>query len=230
MNMLFETNVIELKTEIVKIRTADGQSAYLTMKNAPKAYALTELYLACVDNNVTTLTEAYGQMMGGRKETKGFGWETVRKYRRYWDKHDVIKEYWRTHATDPKELEMCDHTDWVEGYYGKPRPKKTPNVSTPTPSVEIARLQGVITQKTDELKHTNSRLTNGLAYLQKMGAYYEHLGKKEQNSNPSGPACKALGELVGRMMELRRHLTHDIQNDHDIQNVHNIQNDVPLLE
>ena len=222
--MFFEASVIELKTEIVKIRTNTGAATYLMMKNAPKAYALTQQYLACADNNVTTLPKAYNKLMGGVRETKGFVWTTVQKYRMYWAKRDTIKEYWRTHATDPKELEMCDHTDWVEGYYGKPRPKKTPNVSTPTPSVEIARLQGVITQKTDELKHTNSRLTNGLAYLQKMGAYYEHLGKKEQNSNPSGPACKALGELVGRMMELRRHLTHDIQN------VHDIQNDVPLLE
>ena len=205
MNMLFETNVIELKTEIVKIRTNSSTMAYLMMKNAPKAYALTEEYLACAENNVTALSEAYVQMMGGVLETKGFGWEKVRKYRRYWEKRDTIKEYWRTHATDPKEIEMCDVKDWEEGHNGKPRQKKTSATPTPTSSAEIARLGDVI-------ESLNGRLSNAAGYVDELGRYYEHLARKEHASIPPGPNGEALQTLVSQLFELKQRMSHDIPN------------------
>jgi len=198
MNLLFETNVIELKTKIVQIRTNTGAATYLMMQYAPKAYALTEEYLAHVDNNVTALSEAYVKMMGGVRETKGFGWEKVRKYKMYWSKRDIIKEYWRTHATDSKDIEMCDFKDWVEGYNGKPTQKKSSVRATPTPSVDILRLEG-------ELKLVNSRLQNGLAHLNFIGRHYEVMLPNE----PPGPNCKAITDLLCELGKVQRLLTRD---------------------
>ena len=196
--MLFETNVIELKTKIVQIRTNTGAATYLMMESAPKAHALTREYLACAENNVTTMPNAYVQMMGGVRETKGFMWATVKMYRMYWEKRDTIKEYWRTHATDPKELEMCYYTDWVEGYNGKPKEKKSSGRATPTPSVDILRLEG-------ELKLVNTRLQNGLAHLNSIGRHYQVMLPNE----PPGPNRQAITDLLCELGRVQHLLTHD---------------------
>ena len=205
MNMLFETNVIELKTKIVQIRTNTGAATYLMMESAPKAHALTKEYLACAENNVTTLPNAYVQMMGGVQETKGFTWATVKMYRMYWEKRDTIKEYWRTHATDPKDIEMCDVKDWTEGYRGKPTEKKTSATPTPTSSVEVDRLGDVI-------ESLNGRLSNAAGYVDELGRYYEHLARKEHASIPPGPNGEALQTLVSQLFELKQRMSHDIPN------------------
>ena len=210
--MLFETNVIELKTEIVKIRTNSSTMAYLMMKNAPKAYNLAQQYMCCIENNVTTLPKAYVQMMGGLRETKGFMWNTVSKYKKFWVKHDEIKEYWRTHATDPKEIEMCDVKDWTEGYKGKPTEKKTSATPTPTPSVEIARLEGVI-------ESLNERLAVGMSYLDQLG---QHLQFVELPKEPVGPHRDGIKAVIESLLQLKHHLIHG--------NAVVNQNNVPLLE
>ena len=203
--MLFEANVIELKTELVKMNTNTGTAAYLMMKNAPKAYNLAQQYMCCIENNVTTLPKAYNKLMGGVRETKGFVWATVQKYRMYWAKRDTIKEYWRTHATDPKELEMCNKTDWEEGYNGKPTQKKssvratpTPSAETPTPSVDILRLEG-------QLKLVNTRLQNGLAHVNFIGRHYEGMLPNE----PPGPNRQAITDLLCELGRVQHLLTHD---------------------
>ena len=210
--MLFEANVIELKTKIVQIRTNTAVAAYLMMKNAPKAYNLAQQYMCCIENNVTTLPKAYNELMGGVRETKGFVWATVQKYRMYWSKRDTIKEYWRTHATDPKELEMCNKTDWVEGYNGKPTQKKssvratptpsaetpTPSAETPTPSVEIARLQGVIAS-------LNKRLTVGISYLDQFG---RPLTLVELPKEPVGAHRDGINAVIANLIQLKHHLMH----------------------
>jgi hypothetical protein len=198
MNMLFEANVVELKTELVKMNTNTGTAAYLMMKNAPKAYNLAQQYMCCIENNVTTLPKAYNELMGGVRETKGFVWATVKKYRMYWEKRDTIKEYWRTHATAPKELEMCNKTDWVEGYNGKPTQRKTSNSATPTQSVDILRLEG-------ELKLVNTRLQNALAHVNSIGRHYEVMLPNE----PPGPNRKAITDLLCELGKVQRLLTHD---------------------
>ena len=196
--MLFETNVIELKTEIVKIRTNSSTMAYLMMKNAPKAYNLAQQYMCCIENNVTTLPKAYNAFMGGRKETKGFTWATVQKYRMYWEKRDTIKEYWRTHATDPKEIEMCDVKDWTEGYKGKPTEKKTSATPTPTPSVEVDRLGDVI-------ESLNERLAVGMSYLDQLG---QHLQFVELPKEPVGPHRDGINAVIESLLQLKHHLIH----------------------
>ena len=72
---------------------------------------------------------------------------------------------------------------------------------------EIARLEGVITRQAEELKETNSRLTNTSAYLQKIGYYYEHLARKEHDSIPPGPNCEALQTLINYLVGLKNHLS-----------------------
>ena len=198
LNMLFEANVIELKTELVKMNTNTGTAAYLMMKNAPKAYNLAQQYMCCIENNVTTLPKAYNELMGGRKETKGFMWATVQKYRMFWAKRDTIKEYWRTHATDPKELEMCYQKDWVEGYNEKPTQKKSSGRATPTPSVDILRLEG-------QLKLVNTRLQNGLAHLNSIGRHYQVMLPNE----PPGPNRQAITDLLCELGRVQRLLTRD---------------------
>ena len=199
--MLFEASVIELKTELVKMNTNTGTAAYLMMKNAPKAYNLAQQYMCCIENNVTTLPKAYNELMGGVRETKGFVWTTVQKYRMYWAKRDTIKEYWRTHATDPKELEMCYQKDWVEGYNEKPTQKKSSGRATPTPSVDILRLEG-------QLKLVNSRLQNGLTHLQRIGQHYQYVMLPNE---PPGPNREAINDLITELFQVQHLLTHDDQ-------------------
>ena len=166
------------------------------MKNAPKAYNLAQQYMCCIENNVTTLPKAYNAFMGGRKETKGFTWATVQKYRMYWEKRDTIKEYWRTHATDPKEIEMCNVKDWTEGYNGKPTEKKTSATPTPTPSAEVDRL----------VETLSNRLTAGLTRLELIGVHYQFELLPKQ---PPGPNRDAINTLINELQLVKHLLTHD---------------------
>ena len=132
-------------------------------------------------------------------ETKGFTFETVMKYKKYWAERDTIKEYWRAHATDPKDIEMCDHTDWVEGYHGKPRQKKTSATPTPTSSAEVDRLNTAV-------ETLSNRLTAGLTRLELIGVHYQFELLPKQ---PPGPNREAINTLIDELQLVKHLLTHD---------------------